>query len=283
MKKLLIAAVITAFFLSASSTTAFAAAFEGSTDYYFESSGTDEFYQRGEQQYNYDGEIPPELLALYDFTAPTVYTSDYGINIILPDSGTVMVLPNDANPVPLPMMQDSAPVITNLPLYPNDSPQMTPIEQGGYPDIWAGLVVNGNPYTVTPIEELRNTDGSIGRLQIPAIGLDVKVYDGDELAAMRKGVGHIEGTSVWDSNVGMVGHNRGTNDYFGRLKTLSIGDAITYTTKAGTRTYHVTFSGQISDTDWSMLQYTLDNRLSLVTCVEDIPNKRILVQAVEAR
>ena len=282
MRKILIMIMIIAV-MTAGSVTAHAAAFAGSTDYYFENSGTDEFYVRGEQQYNFEGEIPPELLAVYDFTAPTVYTSEYGVNIILPDSGTTIFIPNDASPIPLPMMPDTNAEITNLPMYPDDNPQITPYGQDGYPDTWAGLVINDNPYTVTPVEQLRNADGSIGRLQIPAIGLDVKVYDGDELAAMRKGVGHIAGTSVWDSNVGIVGHNRGTNNYFGKLKTLKIGDTIIYTTKAGTRTYRVTFAGQIDANDWSMLQYTLDNRLSLVTCVENVPSKRVLIQAVEVR
>jgi LPXTG-site transpeptidase (sortase) family protein len=254
MKKRLIAAVILAV-MSASGVNAYAAAFEGSADYYFESDDAEGFYNRGEQQYNREGAIPPELLDLYDFTAATTLTET----------------PNDA------------PSAENLSATYEDAPQIAPMNTDDYPDTWAGLVVNDNPYTVTPVEELRNSDGSIGRLQIPAIGLDVKVYDGDALAAMKKGVGHIEGTSVWDSNVGMVGHNRGTNDYFGKLKTLGIGDTILYATKAGTRTYRVIFADQISDTDWSMLRYTTDNRLSLVTCVENVPNKRILIQCAEAR
>ena len=282
MKKLLIITVII-IMIAVSGVTAYASAFVGTTDYYFESGGTDEFYRRGEQQYNFEGEIPPELLALYDFSAPTVYTSEYGANIILPDSGTVIFTPNDAAPQPLPATPGNAPALTNLPAIYDNNPQMIPIVSSDYPDTWAGLVLNDNPYTVTPVEELRNADGSIGRLQIPAISLDVKVYDGDELAAMKKGVGHIEGTSVWDSNVGMVGHNRGTNNYFGKLKTLSVGDIVTYTTNAGKRTYVVSYVGQIDHTDWSMLRYTLDNRLTLVTCVEDVPSKRVVVQCVEVR
>ena len=270
MKKLLIVTLALAV-LATSGMTAFASAFEGSTDYYFESSGSDEFYNRSEQQYNYEGEIPPELLDIYDFAAPTVYTSEYGINIVLPDSGTVMVLPADTT---------SEPVQST----PSEGSQTAPSEQSEYPETWAGIYVPENAaYNVTPVENLRNADGSIGRLQIPAIGLDVKVYDGDELAAMKKGVGHIGGTSVWDSNVGMVGHNRGVNSYFGKLKTLSAGDEIIYTTNAGKRVYRVVFVGQIDETDWSMLQYTTDNRLSLVTCVENVPNKRVLVQAVEVK
>ncbi|MFR3754316.1 MAG: sortase [Enterocloster sp.] len=79
----------------------------------------------------------------------------------------------------------------------------------------------------------------------------------------------------------MVGHNRGTNDYFGKLKKLDIGDEMTYTTKLGTRTYVVKSITKIADTDWSKLQYTSDNRLTLITCVEDVGDQRLCVQAVQ--
>jgi len=36
----------------------------------------------------------------------------------------------------------------------------------------------------------------------------------------------------------------------------------------------------IADTDWSYLQGTADNRITLTTCLENQPTKRICVQAV---
>jgi LPXTG-site transpeptidase (sortase) family protein len=86
---------------------------------------------------------------------------------------------------------------------------------------------------------------------------------------------------VWDSNVGVVGHNR--TGFFGKLKTLQVGDAVAYATNAGTRTYRVSYVGQIADTDWSLLQYTTDNRLTLITCVENVPSRRVVVQCVEVK
>jgi LPXTG-site transpeptidase (sortase) family protein len=268
MRKWMIPAVL--FLMTApGGANAFASAFAGTTDYYFERAGENEFYNRSEQPYNFEGEIPPELRTLYDFAAPTVYTSEYGANVI-PSGDGFAYAPGEA-------------VLQPLPASYGDAPQ-TAAASGDYPDTWAGLVLTDNlSYSVTPVGDLRGADGSIGRLKIPALGLDVKVYDGDELAAMKKGVGHIEGTSAWDSNVGMVGHNRGTNDYFGKLKTLSVGDVITYETGAGTRAYSVTYVGQIDATDWSMLQYTPDNRLTLITCVENVPDKRVVAQAVETQ
>lgn len=271
MKKLIMMAVML-LLIAAGTVTSYASAFEGTTDYYFESSGDSEFYNRGEQQYNYEGSNTEQVLELYDMTTAAVYTSEYGINIIMP-----------SETVPVSTAPDNAPDTVVLPAA-DDVPISVQTESSGYPDTWANAYIPENvAYDVTPVEDLRNADGSIGRLQIPAIGLNVKVYDGDELAAMRKGVGHISGTSVWNSNVGVVGHNRGTNDYFGRLKTLSVDDTVTYTTNAGVRTYQVSYVGQIDETDWSMLQYTTDNRLTLITCVENVPGKRVLVQCVEIR
>ena len=51
--------------------------------------------------------------------------------------------------------------------------------------------------------------------------------------------------------------------------------------RLGTRTYVVKSITKIADTDWSKLQYTSDNRLTLITCVEDVGDQRLCVQAVQ--
>ena len=61
------------------------------------------------------------------------------------------------------------------------------------------------------------------------------------------------------------------------------GDTITYTTMYGTRTYSVTLVKTISNTDWSYLQATSDNRSTLTTCLADHPESRVVIQAVEVR
>jgi sortase A len=62
---------------------------------------------------------------------------------------------------------------------------------------------------------------------------------------------------------------------------LSIGDNISYTTVYGTRKYSVSYVGTISNTDWTYLQGTSDNRITLTTCLADHPESRVVVQAVE--
>lgn len=125
------------------------------------------------------------------------------------------------------------------------------------------------------------SDGSLGRLTIPRLGVDVRVYETESLESLAKGAGHFKSTSCWDGNVGLAGHNRGVNYHFGEIHTLQVGDRMTYTTKLGTRTYEVFFVGQIEETDFSRLGRTSQNQLTLITCVRDVRNLRWCVQARE--
>ena len=76
-------------------------------------------------------------------------------------------------------------------------------------------------------------------------------------------------------------HNRGSADYFGDLKYLVPGDTITYSTDRGTRTYRVTSVRQISVNDLSPLNPSYENKLTLITCVENIASLRLCVEAEE--
>jgi len=124
-------------------------------------------------------------------------------------------------------------------------------------------------------------DGSIGQLYIEKINKTLKVYEGESLENMKKGIGHFESTSAWDNNVGLAGHNRGASGYFGFVKNLKIGDKLTYTTRYGVRSYKIVSKEQISDTDYTSLGRTDKNTLTLITCVENKPSLRWSVQAEE--
>ena len=128
--------------------------------------------------------------------------------------------------------------------------------------------------------ELYNSDGSLGTLKIPSIGLTVKIYEGTGDAPLLKGAGHFTGTTAWDGNYCIAGHNRGVRNDFGKIHTLKSGDTITLTTPLGTRSYSVTSVSKISYTDTSMLEATADNCVTLFTCVEDQPAYRWCVRAV---
>ncbi|MCM1225733.1 MAG: class D sortase [Lachnospiraceae bacterium] len=164
----------------------------------------------------------------------------------------------------------------------------TSISVGAYPS-----ADNGADFSVTTIgqgstigytdvtSDLYYSGGHLGTLKIPAIGVNVKIYQGTDSATLAKGAGHFTDTSIWAGNVCIAGHNRGTNCYFGEIHTLNIGDEITLTTMLGTRTYSVTSVQKISETDNSATGSTSDNRVTLFTCVRNESAYRWCVTAVE--
>ena len=133
----------------------------------------------------------------------------------------------------------------------------------------------------TGVDGMERKDGSIGTLKIPSLNINMKVWEGETRASMAKGLGHYRSTSGWDGNIGVCGHNRGAKYNIGSIRNLEIGDNITYSTVYGTRTYAVILVKTISDSDWSYLQATADNRITITTCLANQPSKRVCVQAVE--
>lgn len=154
-----------------------------------------------------------------------------------------------------------------------------------YPPVESVAPPTGDIYPSSPSftlpDGLYYSDNSIGRLSIPIIGVDVKVYETESLESLSKGAGHFKSTSCWEGNVGIAGHNRGVTNHFGQIHTLVNGDQITYTTKLGSRTYEVFFVGQISETDFSRLGRTIENQITLITCVRNVRNMRWCIQARE--
>ncbi len=133
----------------------------------------------------------------------------------------------------------------------------------------------------TSVDGLVREDGSIGTVDIPSLGISMKVWEGETNASMKKGLGHYSSTSAWSGNIGLCGHNRGAKYVIGSIKNLTGGEIITYTTSLGTRTYQVALVETISNDDWRYLQSTPDNRITITTCLADHPESRICVQAVE--
>lgn len=128
-------------------------------------------------------------------------------------------------------------------------------------------------------DDLYYSGGYLGTLKIPELGLSVKIYQGTGSSTLAKGVGHFTETSIWDGNVALAAHNRGTNSYFGEIHTLELGDRISLTTKLGTRTYEVFSVSKVSETDTSALASSTDNLLTLYTCVRNQSQYRWCVQA----
>ena len=120
------------------------------------------------------------------------------------------------------------------------------------------------------------------KIVIPVINLEANIAEGTSDDVMNKYVGHFSVTNTWNGNVALAAHNRGFPiNYFEKVKDLKIGDEIIYKTPYGQRVYVVNLSIIIEQTDWSYLQETDDNRITLITCVSNKPEHRLCVQAIE--
>lgn len=133
--------------------------------------------------------------------------------------------------------------------------------------------------------QLGEVADSIGVLTIEKIGVSCNVFDSDEstvMEDMKRGAAHYKSTSYWDGNIGLSAHI-GNLDYcyFDRLDELELGDIITYETNLGVRHYAVKTIAPIGDEEWSYLDRTPDNCITLTTCIDDQEEMRLCVQAVE--
>lgn len=145
------------------------------------------------------------------------------------------------------------------------------------------IEVQKNQEVVEKIEQssIVVPDGAVGILKIDKINLCQKVVDGHSLEILKTDLGHVDETAYYKGNIGILGHNNGNAGYFKRLTELAIDDEIQYITENGTMRYKVSEITEIDDTDWSKLSKTEDNRITLITCVRNVPAKRYCVQAIE--
>lgn len=122
----------------------------------------------------------------------------------------------------------------------------------------------------------------LGVLEVQRLNRRVNVYGGATMSAMDKGAGHFSFTGLDGGNTGLIGHNRGrTNGFFGFVRLLQEGDIITLTRGDTVRTFVVSHSFIVDETDFSPLQQFGDNRLTLVTCVEYQRSQRRIAVALE--
>ena len=122
------------------------------------------------------------------------------------------------------------------------------------------------------------------RVLIPKINLDAPILEGTSQSNLRRGVGHFEDSAMWDGNVCLAAHNRGYKyNFFQDIKSLEIGDIIEYKNNNDVRDYSVIWKGKIEETDFSYLEDTEENKITLLTCVESMPEYRLCIQACERK
>lgn len=119
-------------------------------------------------------------------------------------------------------------------------------------------------------------------IEIPKINLLAPIKEGTSQEVLADAVGHFEESEKYEGNVALAGHNRGYNcDFFGEIKKLKNGDKIIYYTDEGKTEYEVVLNKIIQQNDWTYIENTEDNRITLITCVENMYEYRRCIQAVE--
>jgi len=128
-----------------------------------------------------------------------------------------------------------------------------------------------------------NENDVIGKLTIPDILLkNVPIKEGTELSILSEAIGHFKSTSIYSGNVGLASHNSGgKGDYFKNLKNIKIGSEIYYESQYGVKRYIVDTKEIIEETDFTYLENSDENKITLITCVAGQRNKRLCVQAKE--
>lgn len=123
---------------------------------------------------------------------------------------------------------------------------------------------------------------TIWQLEIPKINLVAPIAEGTSANIMNEFVGHFEETPKNNGNIGLAAHNRGYKvNYFKELKLLEKGNLIIYTYNGNITKYSVNEIGIIKDTDWSKLENDKQDKLTLITCLEDEPEYRRYIQATK--
>lgn len=145
------------------------------------------------------------------------------------------------------------------------------------------LVKNQNNNDEQIINEIQEKIKNVNwKITIPQISLEAEISEGTRKEVMDKFVGHFEETTKTSGNVGLAAHNRGYPvNYFADIKKLKEGDEIIYKYFEFEKTYLVIENKIIEDIDWEPLENTKENKITLITCVENEPEYRRCIQAIE--
>jgi LPXTG-site transpeptidase (sortase) family protein len=120
----------------------------------------------------------------------------------------------------------------------------------------------------------------IGTLTIPS-GKEIGVFGGESMESMGKGGAHFSATGLNFGNTAIIGHNRGPDGYFGFLKELQEGQTVTLEAGGVTKSYTVTETHKIHETNTDLLMQFGDSRLTLLTCWESESDYRRVIISYE--
>jgi sortase A len=105
----------------------------------------------------------------------------------------------------------------------------------------------------------------IGEMDVPRLGIEAMVVQGDSSKLLRRAVGHMPETPLpWESgNVALAGHR---DSFFRPLRNVRAGDAITLKTVNGEFQYEVESTEVVPPSDMHVLDATSGRTLTLITC-----------------
>lgn len=108
----------------------------------------------------------------------------------------------------------------------------------------------------------------VGRLKIPAIGLDYVMVQGTDEASIRKGPAHYTETSLpgGTGTVGIAGHRTTYQAPFRRINKLQTGDSVELQMPYGTFTYTVRGSRIVSPTATDVFRRRGTEGVTLTAC-----------------
>ncbi len=124
------------------------------------------------------------------------------------------------------------------------------------------------------------SDGLIGRIDIPRLGVSVIVMEGTSRRVLGRTAGHIAGTAL-PGQAGNIGISAHRDTFFRPLRDIQENDTITLTTRAGEYRYRVISTQIVSPSDVGVLKAGKNQILTLVTCypfyfVGPAPNRFIV-------
>jgi sortase A len=158
-----------------------------------------------------------------------------------------------------------------------------PNAEGGTRFNWDEIPEHLRPLVQSMAEVPIPTPGpeQANRIQIPAIGVDAPVVQGDGEEQLKKGVGQNVG-SANPGNIGNVilsAHNDVYGQIFRDLDQLKPGDKIVLHTNQRAYTYVVSGSEVVEPTYVQVMDQTPDPTVTLISCYPFmVDNQRIVVQ-----
>jgi sortase A len=124
----------------------------------------------------------------------------------------------------------------------------------------------------------------IGEIQVPRLGLNAIVVQGDSAASLRHAVGHMPKSALpgeW-GNVALAGHR---DTFFRPLRDIQVGDEIQLKTPDHSFEYLVESIEVVAPTDIQILEPSSGHDLTFITCFPfyyvGLAPKRFVVRARE--